>query len=147
MKIWKIRPHVLLLAATAFIAMQFSPLLVAQAPPGPPKGSPMYDTATETTVTGAVEAVHQVAGRRGWSGTHLQLKTAEGTIDVHAGPSWFLTKKKFDLAKGDQIEVTGSKVQFNGADALLARTIKKGDTELTLRNAQGIPAWSRGRQY
>lgn len=147
MRIWKLQSRTLLIASAIFIAMQISPLLAAQTPPGPPPGAPMYDTATETSVSGTVEAVNEVTGRRGWSGTHVQLKTAEGILDVHVGPSWFLTKKKFALAKGDQIEVTGSKIRYNDADALLARTIKKGDVELTLRNAQGIPAWSRGRRY
>ena len=146
MKIRKMRHHILLFALAVFFAMQLSSLLLAQAPGGPPMGSPMYNTATEATVSGTVEAVNQVTGRRGWNGTHLQLKTAEGSLDVHVGPSWFLTNKKFQLAKGDQIEVTGSKIRFNDTDALLARTIKKGDSELTLRNAQGIPAWSRGRR-
>ncbi|MBW4043685.1 hypothetical protein [Acidipila rosea] len=116
----------------------------AQTTDTPTRRSLMYNTATETTVSGTIEAVNQVTGRRGWNGTHLQLKTAEGVMDVHVGPSWFLTQKKFELAKGDQVEITGSKVKFNDADALIARTIKKGESELTLRNAQGIPAWSRG---
>ncbi len=143
----KSRYVVLFFASALFFAMQLSPWLLGQTTTTPPsKGSPMYDTATETTVSGTVEAVNQVTGRRGWNGTHVQLKTAEGSsMDVHVGPSWFLSKNKFSLAQGDQIQVTGSKVRFNDADALLARTIKKGDSELTLRNAQGFPAWSRSR--
>jgi hypothetical protein len=108
--------------------------------------APMYNPATEVTVKGTVEAVNQLTGPRGWAGTHLTLKTDKETLDVHAGPSWFLTQNKLTLAKGDQIEVTGSKVKFGDADALLAREITKGDQKLTLRNAQGYPVWSRGRR-
>jgi hypothetical protein len=57
-----------------------------------------------------------------------------------------LEKEKFTFAKGDQIEVTGSKVKIGAVDALLAREVKKGDKTLTLRNAQGVSAWSRGRR-
>jgi DNA/RNA endonuclease YhcR with UshA esterase domain len=107
----------------------------------------MYDTATETTVKGTVEEVKQVSGPRGGpGGTHLILKTDKETLEVHLGPTTFLEKEKFTFAKGDQIEVTGSKVKIGAADALLAREVKKGDKTLTLRNAQGIPAWSSGRR-
>jgi len=114
----------------------------AQTPRGP-RGAPVYNPATEITVKGTVEAVHQVTGRQGWGGTHLQLKTESETLDVHVGPSWFLSQKKMTFAKGDQIEVTGSKVKFDKADALLAREITKGDQKLTLRDKNGFPVWSR----
>jgi hypothetical protein len=107
----------------------------------------MYDPATETTVKGTVEEVKQISGARGGpGGTHLILKTDKETLEVHLGPTAFLEKEKFTFAKGDQIEVTGSKVKIGAADALLAREVKKGDKTLTLRNAQGVPAWSGGRR-
>ncbi len=93
---------------------------------------------------GSVEEVQQLKGPRGWAGSHLSLKTDTGTIDVHAGPSWFLTQNKIAFAKGDQIQVTGSKVKFGASDALIAREIMKDGKTITLRNAQGIPAWSQG---
>ena len=114
----------------------------AQMPRGP-KGAPLYNPATEITVKGTVEAVNQIAGRQGWGGTHLQLKTESETLDVHVGPSWFLSQNKVTFAKSDQIEVTGSKVKFANAEALLAREITKGDQKLTLRNEKGFPVWSR----
>jgi hypothetical protein len=111
------------------------------------QGPRYYNPATETTVKGTVEQVRQVNGGRGWwTGTHLTLKTAKETLDVHIGPSWFLAEKKFSFAKGDQIEVTGSKIKYQGADALIAREVKKGKQVLVLRNAQGIPEWSGGRR-
>jgi hypothetical protein len=108
----------------------------------------MYNPATETTVKGTVEEVKQIQGgpRSGQGGTHLILKTDKETLEVHLGPTTFLEKQKFTFAKGDQIEVIGSRVKINGADALLAREVKKGDKTLTLRNAQGVPAWSGGRR-
>ncbi len=144
MKTKTLRRSLLMFAAAMLFAMPIGPVLLAQdATSGPAAGSRNYNTATETTVSGTVEAVHDVTGRRGWNGMHVQLKTDQGDFDVHVGPSWFLAQKKFQIAKGDQIEVTGSKVRFNNADALIARTIKKGDSALTLRNAQGLPVWSR----
>jgi hypothetical protein len=97
-------------------------------------------------MNGSVEEVKQVSGPRGRAGTHLSLKTDQETIDVHVGPSWFLTHNMISFDKGDQIEVTGSKVKFENSAVLIAREIKKGEKTITLRNAQGIPAWSRGRR-
>jgi hypothetical protein len=111
------------------------------------RGMRNYNPATEVTVQGTVEEVTQVTRGRGWGGTHLTLKTAGGTLDVHLGPSRFLQANKFEVSKGDHIKVLGSKVQYQGHDALIAREVTKGDQKLTLRDAQGIPKWSgRGQR-
>ena len=79
-------------------------------------------------------------------GTHLLLKTDSGTLEVHVGPSGYITEKQFSFAKGDAIEVIGSKVMIQDKDALIAREIIKDGKTLVLRNAQGIPQWS-GSQW
>jgi DNA/RNA endonuclease YhcR with UshA esterase domain len=116
---------------------------------GQGKGMPKYDPATEMTIKGTVEEVKEqscpMCGRN-QTGTHLIVKSDAGTFDAHLGPTSFLEKNKFTFAKGDQVEIIGSKVKMGGADALLAREVKKGDKTLTLRNAQGVPAWSGGRR-
>jgi DNA/RNA endonuclease YhcR with UshA esterase domain len=109
------------------------------------KGARNYDPSTETTVTGTVEQVKQVTNKPGWSGSHLVLKTAKGDIEVHLGKTAFISKKGFVFAKGDQVEVSGSKVKYEGADAIIAREVKKGGKVLTLRDAQGVPVWSHGK--
>jgi hypothetical protein len=50
------------------------------------------------------------------------------------------------FAKGDQVEVIGSKVKGTDTEVVIAREVKKDGKVLTLRNAQGIPAWRRGGQ-
>jgi DNA/RNA endonuclease YhcR with UshA esterase domain len=126
-----------LMAAVLFASV---PLALAQ------RGMRNYDPSTETTVKGAVEEVKQVTGKHGWNGTHLMLKTEAGQLDVHVGPLSYVAGRGFTFAKGDQVEVLGSKVKMGGSEALIAREIKKGDKTLVLRNAQGIPEWSGGRQ-
>jgi len=106
---------------------------------------PRYDPATEVTVQGTIDEVTEHTGPMGWTGTHLILKTDKGTLEVHLGPSAFLAEKGFAFAPGDEIEVTGSKMKYEGEEALLARKVKKEEKSLTLRNAQGIPQWSKGR--
>jgi hypothetical protein len=113
---------------------------------GPGMGMSSYDPKTEVTVKGTIEEVQQQQGRHGWMGTHLLLKTESGTEQVHVGPSGYITEKQFSFAKGDAIEVIGSKVKIQGQDALLAREIVKDGKTLVLRNAQGVPQWS-GSQW
>ena len=113
-------------------------------PAGRGRPGRIYNPATVLTVTGTVDDVQQYTRGHGWRGTHLTLNTGKETLDVHLGPESFLADKQFTVAKGDRIEVTGSKVKFGDADALIAREVKKGDKTLVLRDAAGIPQWSRG---
>ncbi len=109
-------------------------------------GGRMYDSKTEVTVKGTVQDVQQQTGKQGWSGTHLILNADGSVLNVHVGPSSYIAQKQFSFAKGDKIEVVGSKVSISGKEALLAREITKDGKTLTLRNAQGIPEWSGGRR-
>jgi hypothetical protein len=108
-------------------------------------GMPKYDTATEVTLKGTVTKVESHVGRMGWNGTHLVVSFGAEKLTVHVGPSNYVAQQGFSFADGDQIEVTGSRINFEGSDVLIAREITKGDKVLTLRNSQGIPAWSRNK--
>jgi len=44
---------------------------------------------------------------------------------VYAGPSDYIAENHFSFTKGDEIEVTGSKVVMENKDTLLARELKK----------------------
>jgi hypothetical protein len=116
---------------------------------GPGAGMMRYDPATEVILTGTVEEAKEMDCSecpRGTKGTHITLKTSNQSYDVHLGPTSYLADQKFSVAKNDQLEVTGSKVKQGDAEVILARQVKKGDQTITLRDAQGIPAWSRGMQ-
>lgn len=73
-----------------------------------------YDPKSETTVKGTVQKVQEQAGRHGWKGTHLVLKTDSGTLPVHVGPSSYISNKQFSFAEGDQVEILGSKGNDGG---------------------------------
>jgi hypothetical protein len=116
---------------------------------------PKYDPSTVVTVKGTIDEVQdgmmhsgQMGQMKGTDhmGMDLVLKTDKETLTVLVGPTRFVKEKNFTFAQGDQIEVTGSKVKYNNADAVIAREIKKGDKTLTLRDEKGIPEWSMGRQ-
>ena len=79
-------------------------------------------------------------------GTHLVVKTDKEAVAVHVGPTAYLADKGITLAKGDRLEILGSRVTVDKEAVLIARQIKKGDKTWTLRDASGRPLWSgRGR--
>ncbi|KJU81872.1 conserved hypothetical protein, membrane or secreted [Candidatus Magnetobacterium bavaricum] len=103
----------------------------------------MYDPQTVTTIAGVVEAVEQFTPRKGMSyGIHLRVKTQDGSISVHVGPSGYVEKQDVKIQVADNIEVKGSKVTFNNEPAIIAAEIKKGDAKLSLRDDNGIPKWA-----
>ena len=119
----------------------FGAVLVSAQGPGPPKGMRIYNPATETTLNGTIEAVTE--GARGqMMGTHLTVQTAEGVREVMLGPTQFIASKQFSFAKGDSIDVTGSKVTMGGSEYVVARQVVKDGKTLTLRDKAGIPEWA-----
>jgi hypothetical protein len=105
--------------------------------------TPLYDTNTEVTFSGVVQAVKEVPGAGRGTGTHLIVKADDEMRTVHVGPTWYLEKNSYSFSKGDRVEVTGSKVKYQGEEVVIAREIKKDGHTWTLRNEQGVPLWSR----
>jgi hypothetical protein len=77
---------------------------------------------------------------------HVTLQADDRSVDVHLGPTWFLQRAGVALAKGDQVEVTGSMVEADGHAFLVARELRKGGQTVTLRDERGVPAWAGGRR-
>jgi hypothetical protein len=96
-----------------------------------------YDAAAEVTVKGTVKSVNPGPGQ----GVHVLLETPEGTRELALGPSWYQTEKKYEIAKGDDLEVVGSGSRVDGRDVLLVREIRKGTQTMTFRDAKGFPMW------
>lgn len=105
---------------------------------------PRYDTKTETTVTGTIDEINQQDSYCPGGGTHLVLKTEKGNLDVRLGPTKFVESQKFELKKGDSVQVIGSKLDSKAGAFIIARQVTSGGKTLTLRNEKGFPAWSRG---
>jgi hypothetical protein len=104
---------------------------------------PKYDPAVETVFKGTVDEVRdrECPMSRGL-GSHLILKLADGkTIEVHLAPTKFV--KSYDLIfnKGDQLEVTGTKVTFESVETIFAREVKRGTDTFAFRDKEGNPIW------
>lgn len=105
-----------------------------------------YNPQTVETITGQVVSVKST-GRGRYQGMHLTVKTDKETIAVSLGPKQYLDQQKMTFAPNDTLEITGSRVTLGGKPTIVAATVKKGSQVLTLRDANGIPAWAgQGRR-
>jgi hypothetical protein len=135
----------------AILAVLAAPAAFAQGGMGRNMRMPRYDTSTVVTIQGTIQEVQEGTMQPGamgrmsrMGGLHLTVKAEKETVTVLAGPASFAKDKGFSFAKDDKVEVTGSRVTYNGTKAIIAREIKKGGKTLVLRNEDGVPKWSRG---
>lgn len=101
----------------------------------------VYNPAAEVTLAGTIRHVVGVEGKDGAVGVHLDITTPSGLQHIHLGPAMFIGMNNMSFLVDEQVEIVGSKVLHDGEVALWARTIKKGDQTLVLRNEDGTPRW------
>jgi hypothetical protein len=106
------------------------------------KGPGLWNPATVATVAGTVESVDRIEMGESWRCVRLQVVTPEGTVQIRVGPDWFVAEKKLAFAKGDRVEVKGSRLTFSGEKAMVAGEIVRGTERIVLRDAAGRPAWA-----
>lgn len=107
----------------------------------------LFNPDTVETIGGEVTAIEELAPLDGMRhGIHLQVKTAAETVPVHLGPSWYLLNQDVQIRQGDKIQVTGSRVMIRDKPAIIASSVTKGTSVLTLRDDKGIPVWAGWRQ-
>ena len=113
-------------------------------------GSPynrMFDPKTVGTITGEVVRVELSALQKGMSpGVHLIIKTSKETIPVHLGPAWYLERQDIKIEPKETVEVTGSRIVFEGKPAIIASEAKTKDGIIRLRDENGFPVWSGWRR-
>jgi hypothetical protein len=104
---------------------------------------PKYDAAAETVFKGTVDEVRdrQCPMSRGL-GSHIMLKLTDGkNMEVHLAPAKFVKAYDLTFNKGDQLEVTGTKVTFEGLETIFAREVKRGSDTFAFRDKEGRPIW------
>ncbi len=103
-----------------------------------PQPKPTYNVATETRMQGSVQQLEEfncpVTEDRG---LHFVLKTDDGPVMVHVGVSRKLRTKNIRFTVGDQVEVLGSKIRYQGSESIIAREITRGGETFILRDASG----------
>ena len=104
---------------------------------------PKYNPATEGVFKGTVVEVRdRECPVSGGLGSHVVLKLDDGSsIEVHLASTKFVKSYDLVFAKGDVLEVTGSKVKFEGVDTIFAREVKRGNDTFVFRDKDGKPVW------
>ena len=109
--------------------------------------SRLYNPKAIETIGGEVVNVETITPMKGMSsGVHLMVKTDKETISVHLGPAWYIQRLDMKSATGDKVEITGSRVTFQGNPAIIAAEVQKGDEIVRLRDENGFPVWSGWRR-
>jgi len=107
----------------------------------------LYNPQTTETISGEVVSVGTITPIKGMSsGVHVMVKTDKETISVHLGPAWYIQRQDIKIALGDKVEITGSRISFQGKPAIIAAELKKGTEILKLRDENGFPVWSGWRR-
>jgi hypothetical protein len=101
-----------------------------------------YDRAAEKTISGTIKAVVAFPAEDGSVGVHFDLKTAEGLVSVHVAPAVYIGQQNAFFFADDEIEVIGTRTVEDGNVAIWARAIQKGNSLLSLREADGTPKWT-----
>lgn len=128
---------ILILASLATLA----PVLAAASTQG--AGVPKYDPTTEAVFKGTVQEVRdRQCPVSGGMGSHVVLKLEDGsTIEVHLASVKFVKEYELVFSIGDVLEVTGSKVTFEGVETIFAREVKRGNDVYVFRDKDGKPVW------
>ncbi len=108
---------------------------------GPGRAGRMFDPSTVTTIQGEIADVQRIERGRRHAGVHLVVAMGSDQVAVHLGPDFYVDVQALKLAKGDRIEVKGSRVTFGGKPAIIAQEVRRDGQVLALRDENGVPLW------
>ncbi len=126
----------------ALLALLSLTPLSAQKSPANTASAPKYDRQTETKLKATVEELKLPPKGSEKEVAHLLVKNGTDTMDVYLCPKSFLDDMGMAFSKGDEINLTGSKVKQGEADLILAREVVKGADTFVLRDEKGNPVWN-----
>ncbi|MEI9974695.1 MAG: hypothetical protein WDO73_23185 [Ignavibacteriota bacterium] len=136
---------------TSLFVLCAAPLLLALGGPSDqkdpaPAAEPKYDTTTNIDIMVVVTEVKDIPVGSPLSGMHLIVRPESSknnaeTTDVYLAPDDYLKDFGCHFTKGDRIQIKGSKVKYNGSNAVLAREIRLEATTVYLRDEHGVPYW------
>jgi len=103
----------------------------------------IYEVNTVETISGEVTNIDKVFSDKNMSyGVQMNLYSSNGQILVNLGPSWFVENQNINIASGDYVNVTGSRININGDQVIIAKEVMKEDKVLMLRDDNGYPFWA-----
>ena len=108
------------------------------------------DRRKETTIEGRVEILGdfprgKFGDRNGMKRcvkhSGLFLKTKNGRIVIHLGPTAYFLRHNFQIKVGDSIKVKGFQVVDGEMALVQASEVKTRNKKLKLRDKNGLPLW------
>jgi hypothetical protein len=106
--------------------------------PKPPKYNPAAEAVYKGTVVDLRDRECPVSGGMG---AHIILNLDGKEIEVHLATVSFTKMIEMDVKKGDSVEVTGWKTEFEGVETIFAREVRHGNEVYVFRSKDGTPAW------
>ena len=103
-------------------------------------GARAFDPSSMTIFQGDIVDVQRIARGR-HLGVHLTVAMGSEQVPVHLGPDFYVDGQPLKLAKGDKVEVRGSRTTVDGQPVVIALEVRRGDQVLALRDAGGVPLW------
>lgn len=131
------------LLIAVFVLAMFSVAVAQDASKQTTKKVPKYNPAAEAVYKGTVDDLRdRQCPVSGGMGAHIIMKLDGGdVVEVHLATTTFTKLVEMNLKKGDSIEVTGWKTEFEGVQTIFARLVKHDDETYTFRAKDGTPAW------
>lgn len=104
-----------------------------------------FDVAVPVNITGKIVKVESVTNERGryCGGIHLTVDNGTKQVPVSLGPSAYLDSNKWEFKQGERITVKAFKGTGDDNGALFASQVTRNGEQLTLRDKDGLPMWSR----
>ncbi len=109
--------------------------------------SELWSSGTKETIAGRIEAIEEVypGGKEAGAGVMLRLRTRDGKeVLVHLGPAWFVEEQLPGLKAGQEVTVSGSRVNWQNQEVLLAGSVMREGKTVRLRDEEGMPQWAGG---
>jgi hypothetical protein len=132
-------------AALFGAAILLAPLAAIPGQTGRTEQDPRYDPASTVEISATVTEIREVPKGSPLNGLHLVVNTdKEATVEVYVAPLQFLKELQISYARGDRIQISGSKVKFGAGSIVLARQVRRDVDTAYFRDEAGKPYWSDG---
>ena len=101
-----------------------------------------YEVANQMTVEGIVADTKDYSCPvSGTIGSHILVKTATSEIEAHLAPATFIKQYEISIHKGDKVTVVGSRIEYEGKPALIAKSVTVANDTYNFRDEKGRPLW------
>jgi hypothetical protein len=133
-----------ILLGTLLLFMLMGSTAIVSQEKGPSQGTHIYayDQSSQETARGWVaETKDFQCPVSGAVGSHIIVKNEIRSIEVHLAPAAFMKQFEINIRKGDNVTVVGSRIEFEGHTALIAKSVSIGRETYNFRDSQGRPLW------